>query len=64
MKPITCTPENVAQFNAALRQQPDLFEFAKALHKAGLIDGLAGARITPLASQPEPRATQNTQEAR
>lgn len=48
VKAITCGPENVADFNAALRQHaPEAHDMAKALHKRGLISGLAGARMRP-----------------
>lgn len=47
MQPMICTPENAAEFNAALRAHGDVFAFAKALHGAGLISGLAGAKIRP-----------------
>jgi hypothetical protein len=41
-----CHEANVREFNAALREQPDIREFAGALHQAGLIDGLRGAIFT------------------
>ena len=45
-KTLTCGPENVAEFNAALRTHaPEAFEMAKALHTAGLMNGLRGARL-------------------
>lgn len=50
-KPLTCGPENVADFNARLRTDlPGLFDLAKALHQRGMIDGLRGARIGPAGS--------------
>lgn len=58
-----CTAENVAAFNARLRDElPEAYALAKALHAAGLIDGLRGARIGPSGSfeggvVPEPLAT-------
>jgi hypothetical protein len=46
-----CGPENVTAFNARLREHaPEAFDLAKALHAAGLIPGLAGARIGPVGS--------------
>jgi len=42
-----CHEGNVGEFNAALREQPDLREFAAALHQGGMIDGLRGARLRP-----------------
>lgn len=48
-QPITCGPENIAEFNARLRAElPEFHAFAKLLHEAGLIDGLRGARIGPV----------------
>lgn len=48
---LVCTPDNTAEFNARLRTElPEFFAFAKALHAAGLIDGLRGARIGPAGS--------------
>lgn len=45
-KILTCGPENVREFNAALRNHaPEAFDLAKALHAAGLLDGLRGARL-------------------
>lgn len=44
-----CTPENVREFNATLRQElPAAFELARALVEAGLMEGLRGARIGPV----------------
>lgn len=48
-----CHEANVAEFNAALREHPDLRAFAAALHQAGMIDGLRGARLRP-ADAPRP----------
>jgi len=49
--PITCTPGNVQAFNARLREElPELYDLARELHRAGLIDGLRGARIGPVGS--------------
>lgn len=46
-----CTAGNVAAFNARLRDElPEVYALAKALHGAGLIDGLRGARIGPVGS--------------
>lgn len=42
-----CHEGNVAEFNAALREHPDLHAFACALYQAGMIDGLRGARLRP-----------------
>lgn len=47
-----CHEDNVREFNAALREQPDIRDFAIALHKAGLIDGLRGARLRPAGTEP------------
>ena len=48
---------NVGEFNAALREHPDLRAFAAAFHQAGLIDGLRGARLRP-ADAPRPENLQ------
>lgn len=43
----------MAAFNARLRREaPEAFALAQALHKAGMLDGLRGARIGPLGSLP------------
>lgn len=42
-----CHEANVGEFNAALREHPELRAFAAALHQAGMIDGLRGARLRP-----------------
>jgi hypothetical protein len=42
---LTCTPDNVAEFRAALRAEPDLYAFVAALHQTGLIDGLRHAEL-------------------
>lgn len=44
---IACTPDTLADFRAALRAQPDIHAFAAALHRAGMLPGLAGARLAP-----------------
>lgn len=45
---IRCTPDNVGEFNAALRQHiPGLHELAKALRARGMINGLGGATLGP-----------------
>lgn len=45
-KTLTCGPENVAEFNAALRNHaPQAFDLARHLHQLGMIDGLRGARL-------------------
>lgn len=50
---ITCSPDNIAEFNARLRAElPEFAAFAKAMLDAGLIDGLRGARIGPVGSLP------------
>lgn len=46
-----CHEANVAEFNAALRQHPDLRAFVGALHQAKMIDGLRGARLRPVGTQ-------------
>lgn len=52
IKEILCTPENAREFNAALREAlPGAHDLARALHKAGLIDGLRGARIRPVGAE-------------
>ena len=38
-----CHEANVGEFNAALREHPELRAFAAALHQAGMIDGLRPA---------------------
>ena len=52
-----CHEANVGEFNAALRAHPDLRAFAAALHQAGMIDGLRGARLRP-ADAPRPENLQ------
>lgn len=47
MTELFCHEGNVGEFNAALREHPDLRAFAAALHQAGMIDGLRGARLRP-----------------
>lgn len=48
-KSIACGPENVIEFNAALRASlPAAHSLARALHQRGMIDGLRGARIGPV----------------
>lgn len=54
MKTMICTPENAAQFNAELRAVEGAHDFAKALHAAGLIDGLRGARLQPAGAPQRP----------
>ena len=44
---IFCHEGNVTEFNAALRDHPDIRAFVAALHAAGLIDGLRGAWLRP-----------------
>ena len=53
MTELFCHEANVREFNAALREQPDIREFAAAIHQAGMIDGLRGARLRP-ADAPAP----------
>lgn len=53
MTELFCHEGNVGEFNAALREHPDLRAFAAALHQAGMIDGLRGARLRP-ADAPRP----------
>lgn len=50
---IFCHEGNVTEFNAALRDHPDIRAFVAALHAAGLIDGLRGAWLRP-AGDPTP----------
>ena len=52
MSELFCHEANVREFNVALREQPDIREFAIALHQAGLIDGLRGARLRPVGTGP------------
>lgn len=48
-KTLLCTPGNVREFNAAMRQElPGAHELARALVEAGLMDGLRGACIAPV----------------
>lgn len=57
MTELFCHEGNVGEFNAALREHPDLRAFAAALHQAGMIDGLRGARLRP-ADAPHPESLQ------
>lgn len=57
MTELFCHEANVGEFNAALRDHPDLRTFAAALHQAGMIDGLRGARLRP-ADAPGPENLQ------
>ena len=57
MTELFCHEGNVGEFNAALREHPDLRAFAAALHQAGMIDGLRGARLRP-ADAPRPENLQ------
>jgi|GEM_PF-1321381 len=60
MKKIVCGPENVRDFNQQMREAvPEFHAFAKQLHAAALIHGLAGAildftviNIEPIEEQP------------
>lgn len=52
-----CHEANVGEFNAALRDHPELRAFAAALHQAGMIDGLRGACLRP-ADTPRPENLQ------
>lgn len=46
-KTTVCHPENVAQFNAELRETlPEAHELAREMHKRGMVDGMRGARIS------------------
>ena len=46
---LVCGPENVREFNAALRQAaPECLELIRALRAEGLLDGLRGARLMSL----------------
>ena len=52
MNEMLCTPENAREFNTALRESlPEAHDLARALHKAGMIDGLRGARIRPVGGE-------------
>lgn len=57
MTELFCHEGNVGEFNAALREHPELRAFAAALHQAGMIDGLRGARLRP-ADTPRPENLQ------
>lgn len=57
MTELFCHEANVGEFNAALRNHHDLRAFAAALHQAGMIDGLRGARLRP-ADAPRPENLQ------
>ena len=57
MTELFCHEANVGEFNAALREHPDLRAFAAAFHQTGLIDGLRGARLRP-ADAPRPENLQ------
>ena len=57
MTELFCHEANVGEFNAALREHPELRAFAAALHQAGMIDGLRGARLRP-ADTPRPENLQ------
>lgn len=46
-----CHEDNVVEFNAALRAQPELRAFVSALYQAGMIDGLRGARLRPVSTE-------------
>ncbi len=47
--PITCTEDNAAEFRAQMKADaPDAYAFARALHKAGMLDGLRHIRVAPL----------------
>lgn len=51
LAPITCGPDNVREFNAALRAHlPGAPELIKAFMSAGLMEGLRGVEIGPLGS--------------
>lgn len=51
--PITCGPDNVREFNAALRTHlPGAHELIKAFMARGMMDGLRGVQIGPLGSLP------------
>lgn len=53
LAPITCGPDNVREFNAALRAHlPGAHELIKAFMSAGLMEGLRGVEIGPLGSLP------------
>lgn len=46
--PMVCTPENGEEFKARMKEQmPEAWALAVALHKAGLMPALRGARIGP-----------------
>ncbi len=51
--PITCGPDNVPEFNAALRTHlPGAHDLIKALMARGMMDGLRGVQIGPRGSLP------------
>jgi len=48
-KEIVCGRENINEFRGALKERfPDFFLLVKELYKAGLIEGLRGAKITTI----------------
>jgi hypothetical protein len=50
-EPITCTADNLAEFKARLNEQPEIKAFMLDLYRLGMIDGLKGATLRPLAER-------------
>ena len=52
--PITCGPDNVPAFNAALRTHlPGAHNLVRALMGLGMVEGLRGATLGPAGSLPD-----------
>lgn len=52
-QPITCTADNVTEFNAALREHlSEARPLIKALMERGMVEGLRGCAIGPLGALP------------
>ncbi len=51
--PITCGPDNVRAFNAALREHlPGAHDLIKALMDRGMMQGLRGVTLSPVGTLP------------
>ena len=51
--PITCGPDNVPAFNAALRQHlPGAHDLIKAFMARGMMEGLRGVTLAPVGTLP------------
>lgn len=54
MEKLTCTPDNIVEFNQALRTHlPESRPLLKALITRGMLDGLRGATIAPVGALPD-----------